>query len=50
MFQEMLYLLDHGVPWNILKSWSRARRMAACIITAERDGHVFDWSRRQYRE
>lgn len=50
MFQEMLYLVKHGVPWDVVRSWSKARRMGACVALAEQDGFVFDWSVMQYRD
>ncbi|MFT9096301.1 MAG: hypothetical protein ABF459_14335 [Gluconobacter cerinus] len=45
----MLYLLDHGVPWDVLRGWSGARRLAACVITGEREGHCFDWEMMRYQ-
>jgi len=45
----MLYLLRSGVPWSVVMGWSRARRMAACVVLAEQDGFSFDWEQRRYR-
>jgi hypothetical protein len=45
----MLYLLRHGVPWEVMRGWSRARRMAACVAIAEQQGAVFDWDAMRYR-
>lgn len=45
----MLYLVKHGVPWQVLDGWSRARRMAACVALAEQGGEIFDWELMRYR-
>lgn len=50
MFREVLYLAKHGVPWTVIMSWSRRRRIAACVTIAEQDGFVFDWDACCYRE
>ncbi|WP_281279653.1 hypothetical protein [Swingsia samuiensis] len=42
--------MKYGVPWDIIRSWSRPRRVAACVITAEREGHKFDWDLMRYEE
>jgi len=48
VFQQMMYLMKHGVPWNVLNSWSDARRLAACVILAEQAGARFDWVSMRY--
>ncbi|GBQ09728.1 hypothetical protein [Swaminathania salitolerans] len=49
MFRESLYLVRHGVPWAVVMGWSRARRIAACVVLAEGEGFRFDWEHRVYR-
>lgn len=50
MFQEMLFLAEHGVPWDLSKTWSRARRMAGCVAISERKGAVFSWETMSYTQ
>lgn len=47
MFQDVLFLLKSGVPWELINSWSTARRIAAVVALREMQGDVFDWDTMQ---
>lgn len=43
MLTDCLYLVRHGVPFDVAFSLSTVDRMAYVIVLGILDGHDFDW-------
>lgn len=48
--REMVALVRSGVPYDTAAKWSRPRRLAWLVASAECDGLAFDWHRMEWRK
>ncbi len=48
--RSILYLSDHGVPFDVAASLEPHEMMAWTIIVGEQNGGVWEWGRMAWRE
>ena len=45
-----MFLVDHGVPFDVAFASDDNTRAAMCIVISEQNGREFDWNRMAFRD
>lgn len=48
--REALFLVDHGVPFDVAFQLDDLTRTAFCIIVSEHQGATFNWNRMAFED